>query len=140
MNRTASVNHASLSDKAHEAGLIDPLPSTLDLIAKIRKDNEAIRDAETRIGLKMTIAEMKTFLEEREQLDAYAAELREGREAWNMERIPHAVLNYELMFISPDNENFSKTFVTRMNEKANGHLFAAGIFAAQIAANRNPYA
>lgn len=90
-NRTASVNHASLSDKAHEAGRIEPLPSTLDRIAKIRKDNEAIRDAEKHIGRKMTIAEMKTFLAECEQLDAYAAELREGREAWNLEQIEGVV-------------------------------------------------
>lgn len=50
-----------VSDK-ELANHIVPLQSTLDTLAKIRAENEAIRKEATRLGRKMTIEEQKTFL------------------------------------------------------------------------------
>lgn len=45
---------------------IEPNRATLETIAKIRRDNEALAAETKRIGRKMTIAEMKAFLEKTE--------------------------------------------------------------------------
>lgn len=55
MNRTASLtHHETQSDAAYEAGHFDPLPTTLDTIAVIRKQNEAreaLAVAETNLAI-----------------------------------------------------------------------------------------
>ncbi len=49
-----------------------------------------------------------------------------------LERASHAISNYELMWIDPESaKNFSESFTTRMNEKANGHKIAAAHLARQ---------
>lgn len=61
-NFTQHYHPNSRMTAAELADPIVPLQSTLDLIAKIRADNEAIRKEAARIGRKMTIAEQKAFL------------------------------------------------------------------------------
>ena len=53
--------NSRISDYEMENPIV-PLQSTLDTIAKIRADNEAIRKEAARIGRKMTIDEQKAFL------------------------------------------------------------------------------
>lgn len=76
MNRTASTNHETQSDAAYEAGHIEPLPSTLDTIAAIRKQNEVWRiEAEReaiRAALDAAKAEMQTERMERLE-DSYCS-------------------------------------------------------------------
>lgn len=89
-NRTASTNHVSLSDKAYKAGRIEPNQSTLDMLAKMRAESQACRDEEKRAGRKMTIAEIKAFLVEREEIRAALNEAKAEMLTSRMSRFERA--------------------------------------------------
>lgn len=74
MNRTASLNHETQSDKAHEAGHIDPLPSTIATIDLIKRQNTALRTAQARAGRLLDYAERRALFERVERDVAREAE------------------------------------------------------------------